>query len=89
MNDDKIEQHLNRLRAQLSGCSDNWRRDQITELKTHIESLYNTQLACGLSPNDAMDAALEKIGDPEKIGKELTITGMGQHRSTTVMAPLR
>jgi uncharacterized membrane protein len=70
-NDDKIEQHLNRLRAQLSGCPDTWRNEQLTEVKTHIESLYNAQLACGLSPNDAIDSALEKIGNPEKIGKEL------------------
>jgi uncharacterized membrane protein len=67
----KIDRCLKQVSDHFPDYSKEWRGDVFAEMRTQIEARYNDQLACGLSSDKAIDAALEKLGNPEKIGKDL------------------
>jgi len=71
VNDRLIDEYLLTLGDQLRRCSRDWRDEQLKEIAQHIQSIVADQLSAGVSQNDAVRTALEQVGDPISIGKNL------------------
>lgn len=65
-------QYLNSVKNEIK-----WKKARdaaVTEISDHIDDLYDSYIATGTSPDDAMNKAVEKIGSPELVGSMLNKT---------------
>jgi uncharacterized membrane protein len=69
--DEQLTEYLARLRNALEALPKSEREEAYRELSQHVESLVNEAVLTGDKEETAVRDALERFGDPEKIGQKI------------------
>ena len=71
MHEDPVDAYLAGVARQLAALPADERDEELRELRQHLDALVAGYRATGLEPEAAARAAVERFGEPERIGRGL------------------
>ena len=83
--DPRIEAYLNRIDRRLLSLPPERRSNELTELRSHLETLVRDHLLRGATHDEAVQGALEAFGKAETLGRDLARTGSRSRRFPHVL----